>query len=58
VKETNMQESLHIIEAMLKRRLKEQNKDASEAWIKQKALDIYDESKDKGEFIMKLEEEQ
>lgn len=46
---------LHIIETMLRRRLKAQNKDAEEAWIKSKALDIFDEMKANGENIMQLE---
>jgi hypothetical protein len=48
-------EALHIIENMIRRRLKAQNKEADEAWIKSKALDIYDDSKENGDYIQELE---
>ena len=48
--------ALFIIESMIRRRLKAQGKDVDEAWIKSKALDIYDESKANGDYIKQLEE--
>lgn len=50
-------ESLHTIEVMIRRRLKAQGKyeSVSEAWIKEKALEIHDEAAARGEFIQVLE---
>jgi len=53
---TPMDEALHIIETMLRRRLKAQNKTMDESWIKTKALEIYDEAEQNGEFIQTLED--
>ncbi len=55
MKPTDQNTSLHIIETMIRRRLKAQGKEASEAWIKEKALDIYDDSVAKGDYIQTLE---
>lgn len=44
MKKADMNTALHIIERMIRRRLKAQNKEATDAWIKEKALDIYDDS--------------
>lgn len=55
MKRTEINEALHIIEIMIKRRLKAQGKEASEAWIKSKALDIYNDAASKGDYIQTLE---
>ena len=59
MKETEIGEALHIIENMIRRRLKAQNKyeETSEAWIKSKALDIYEDSASKGDYIQALKDD-
>lgn len=56
MKKVDQAKALHIIENMIRRRLKLQNKEATEAWIKEKALDIYDESAASGDYIKELED--
>lgn len=57
MKEVDINEALHIIENMIRRRLKAQGKyeQTTEAWIKSKALDVYDDSTANGDYIKKLE---
>lgn len=55
MKKVEQNEALHIIENMIRRRLKAQGKDADEAWIKTKALEIYDDSAEQGDYIQQLE---
>lgn len=57
MKKVDTSESLFIIENMIRRRLKAQSKEMSEAWIKSKALDIYEESSQNGDYIQELEED-
>lgn len=57
MKKVDTSESLFIIENMIRRRLKAQGKEMSEAWIKSKALDIYEESSQNGDYIQELEED-
>lgn len=55
MKKLEMNEALHLIEVMLRRRLKEKGKEATDQWVKEKALEIYDESASEGEYIRQLE---
>lgn len=55
MKKVEQNEALHIIENMIRRRLIAQGKEASDAWIKSKALDVYEDSEANGDYIMQLE---